>query len=564
MPKGQGAHEGWRRWVGLSIGILVAGVLLHAAEDKKKERESAPRPAAKVEARPAAPAQGRPGAMAPMQGRPGAMAPMQGRPGAMAPMQGRPGGMAPMQGRPGGMAPMQGRPGLQPGGTRMPERQVARTRGGGEIQRGPGGMVREVRTPGGAIIRHAPGGGRSMEVVRPGGRMVYARGGGHYGYVQGPFRSHGMTFNQRTYVRDGRVQARIYRPWGYGGREYQIYTPNHYYRAGFYTWAYTPWARPVYYGWGWNTRPWYGYYGAYFTPYPYYQSPAYWLTDYVIATTLESAYLAQGGNGGAPPAYGAALSPEAKEVVAREVRRQMDQERNDQAYAQNPGPNTAPPMIFSPMGPRAFLVSGDVTAYVGNQEMPLLEGDVIQAAGPITPSSEYAQVAIVASRGGLPRGTYASVRTMDLQEMQNHLQATLDQGLEQLQTGQGQNGMPAVPPQETGVVKAAYTDDIHPDDQAERELSAVVDDANRAEQDVLSQGAQAQAPALQARPAEVLPPAEPAAAPTGGPVVRGMSIGEVESALGAPASTMNLGPRQIYLYPNLKVTFVNGLVSDVR
>ena len=466
-----------------------------------------------------------------------------------------------MQERPGAM---QGRPGLPPAAGRMPERQVARTRGGGEIQRGPGGMVREVRTPGGAIIRHAPGGGRSMEVVRPGGRMVYARGGGHNGYVQGPFRSHGMTFTQRTYVHDGRVQARIYRPWGYGGREYQIYTPNHYYRPGFYTWAYTPWARPVYYGWGWNTRPWYGYYGGYFTPYPYYQSPAYWLTDYVIGNTLEAAYLAQNGNAGAPAAYRAALSPEAKEVVAQEVRRQMAQERNDLAYAQNPGPNTAPPMLFSPLGPKAFLVSGDVTAWVGNQELPLLEGDVIQVAGPISPSAEYAQVVIVASRGGLPRGTYASVRTLDLQEMQNHLQATLDQGLEQLQNGQGQNGMPAVPPQETGVVKAAYTDDIHPDDQAERELSAVVDDANRAEQDVLSQGAQAPPP--QAVPAES-PAAfqpQPQAQPSGQPVTRGMSIMEVENAMGAPTSTMNLGARRIYIYSNLRITFVNGLVSDIQ
>jgi len=569
-------REGRGRRIGLELGgrglavVLAAGMLVLPAEEKKKESKAEPaRPAAKAEA-PAKPAAAAPGRVEPV--RPGAMAPGRmepARPGAVAPGRmepARPGAMAP-----GRMEPVrpgepafgrtETRPGMLPGGGRVPERQVVRTRDGGEIHRGPGGMVREVRTPGGAVIRHSPGGGRYLEVRRPGGRTVFAAGGGRYGYVQGPFRSHGQEFTQRTYYRNGVREARIYRPWAYGGREYQIYTPNHYYRPGFYTWAYTPWNRPVYYGWGWNSRPWYGYYGGYFAPYPSYRSPAFWLTDFLIATTLETAYLSQTSNGAPPPAYQAPLPPEAKDAVAMEVQRQMAQERADQAYNPYPGQPPAQPALFGPNGPRVFMVSGDVTAYAGNQEVGLMEGDILRSPYPISPASEYAQVMVMASRGGLPLHSYVSVRTVDLQEMQNHLQATMDQGLEQLQSGQGRNGLPPVPPEAMGAVKAPYTDDIKPDDQAERELSAVVDDANKSEKDMLAAGGNP--PAAQpyaAAPSQAYAPSQP----TGGDISLGMSMDQVRGALGEPTSTVNLGARQIYMYPKLKVTFTNGQVTDVQ
>ena len=43
---------------------------------------------------------------------------------------------------------------------------------------------------------------------------------------------------------------------------------------------------------GWGAAPWYGYYGAYFRPYPVYPSAAYWLTDYMVAASLQEAYAA--------------------------------------------------------------------------------------------------------------------------------------------------------------------------------------------------------------------------------------------------------------------------------
>lgn len=44
----------------------------------------------------------------------------------------------------------------------------------------------------------------------------------------------------------------------------------------------------------------------------------------------------------------------------------------------------------------------------------------------------------------------------------------------------------------------------------------------------------------------------------------GMTMGEVESALGKPDRKANLGAKQIYYYKDMKITFNNGKVSDVQ
>jgi len=44
----------------------------------------------------------------------------------------------------------------------------------------------------------------------------------------------------------------------------------------------------------------------------------------------------------------------------------------------------------------------------------------------------------------------------------------------------------------------------------------------------------------------------------------GMTIDQVQGALGQPAKVVNLGPKQIYVYKDLKVTFLNGRVVDVQ
>jgi hypothetical protein len=64
---------------------------------------------------------------------------------------------------------------------------------------------------------------------------------------------------------------------------------------------------------------------------------------------------------------------------------------------------------------------------------------------------------------------------------------------------------------------------------------------------------QGQQPAA-AQPAQ----AEPAS------IEKGMTPDQVEAAMGQPEKKVNLGAKQIYVYKDLKVTFLNGKVSDVQ
>ncbi|MFY9911859.1 MAG: hypothetical protein WCF22_22745 [Candidatus Sulfotelmatobacter sp.] len=53
-------------------------------------------------------------------------------------------------------------------------------------------------------------------------------------------------------------------------------------------------------------------------------------------------------------------------------------------------------------------------------------------------------------------------------------------------------------------------------------------------------------------------PAEPAS------IDKGMTPDQVQAALGKPDKIVNLGAKQIYVYKDLKVTFLSGKVSDVQ
>jgi hypothetical protein len=43
-----------------------------------------------------------------------------------------------------------------------------------------------------------------------------------------------------------------------------------------------------------------------------------------------------------------------------------------------------------------------------------------------------------------------------------------------------------------------------------------------------------------------------------------MTTDQVEAAMGKPEKIVNLGPKKIYVYKDLKVTFLNGKVFDVQ
>ncbi len=68
---------------------------------------------------------------------------------------------------------------------------------------------------------------------------------------------------------------------------------------------------------------------------------------------------------------------------------------------------------------------------------------------------------------------------------------------------------------------------------------------------------------------DAAPPAaqQASAAPEPRPTVsiqQGQTIAEVEQALGKPAKTLAVATKTIYIYPDLKITFMNGKVTDVQ
>jgi len=147
------------------------------------------------------------------------------------------------------------------------------------------------------------------------------------------------------------------------------FVPGVYYAPGFYGWAYNPWAAPVAFGWGWGAAPWYGYYGYYFAPAPVYASPAFWITDYLLAANLQAAYEARAAAQGEANADAAAeeqpasgggavgLTPEVKQQIADEVRAQIAAQQQEAAHPEPAAPvsSTAPagearpaPMKFPP------------------------------------------------------------------------------------------------------------------------------------------------------------------------------------------------------------------------
>jgi hypothetical protein len=77
-------------------------------------------------------------------------------------------------------------------------------------------------------------------------------------------------------------------------------------------------------------------------------------------------------------------------------------------------------------------------------------------------------------------------------------------------------------------------------------------------QDQNAQQGQQQDQQQQAAPQQQAPPPEPAS------IQMGMTVDQVEAALGPPDKKVTIGAKIIYVYKDLKVTFTNGKVTDAQ
>ena len=394
--------------------------------------------------------------------------------------------------------------------------------------------------------------------------------------MQRGFGYHGREYYSRSYYYGGRPYAVYYRGYPYGGVYLNAYVPAAYYAPAFYGWAYNPWVAPVPYAWGFAAAPWYGAYGYYFTPYPVYPSAAFWLTDYLISQSLAAAYEANAAaaanaqaaaaDAGAAPAAGGqvVMTPEVKQAIAEEVKRQIALE-NSESQAGKTGdvdPNSSglPRMLAeaSAANPRIFVVGSPITVTDdGGQECALSEGDALRLSAPPPADADSVNLQVFASKNQeCSRGANVAVELTDLQEMQNHMRANIDKGLQDLQAHQ--KGLPTPPPSAAAPPTASAFAAVAPppDPNVADDLAKQAKEADSAEQEVMAEAKQeGGAPAAPAAPAPAAPPAE---------IAVGQTVEQVTAAMGNPKQIVKVGTKQIYVYPDLKITFVNGKVSDVQ
>ncbi|MGA7217463.1 MAG: hypothetical protein WBX38_04075 [Candidatus Sulfotelmatobacter sp.] len=112
-----------------------------------------------------------------------------------------------------------------------------------------------------------------------------------------------------------------------------------------------------------------------------------------------------------------------------------------------------------------------------------------------------------------------------------------------------------------GTLAKASAGDV--EDNIGQLLSISTDDAQQgADQGGQQQGGGDQGGAQPAAAQAQQPPVQDQPEPQS--IEKGMSPDQVEAAMGKPDKKVNLGPKQIYVYKDLKVTFLNGKVSDVQ
>jgi hypothetical protein len=394
--------------------------------------------------------------------------------------------------------------------------------------------------------------------------MVSERG--RRGYSQRGYNHHGHEYGRRGYYYHGHEYNRYYRGYGYRGLYLDVYAPGFYYGPGFYGWAYNPWARPITFGWGWGGNPWYGYYGGYFQPYAVYPSAAFWLTDYIISQDLQTAYAAHQEAGevdGAQMAAGGppAMTQEVKDMIAAEVKAQLaleNQEATLTAQHQDVDPASSGIARMLADGHSHMFVAGsalDLTDANG-QECGISDGDALELKTAPPADATAAELVVLASKGGTEcqKNAVVTVQLTDLQEMQNHLRETIDQGLQDLQAKQGKDGLPPAPPSaQAKPVEAEYAAAAPPPDPTEvADLQQQNLQADQAEKDVTGEVSQESGVPIS------VAPSAPAT------VEVGESLDQVQAIMGAPARVANLGSKVIYYYSDKKVTFKDGKVSDVQ
>jgi hypothetical protein len=360
--------------------------------------------------------------------------------------------------------------------------------GGGFYQRRQvhGRFVGEARFGGGGGVRY-------VSRVLDGGQVRVVRYGDS-GTFERTIRP-GLV--SRTFVAGGHVlYAHAYQRhlWHQYGRAfaYETFVPAVRYPGVYYRWALAAWAHPVLYRWGWQGQPWYPMYGALFTPYPVYTSPDLWMTDYIIAQSLQTAYQAQGAAPGqsavpaatsaappdiegpaaesvaqpdaAPPAPAALPAPQPGELpvapvapppaITPQIKAQLDEQIKVQLQEQQAAA-AAPATLTTQTTPPAlrpnhvfFQVVQPLTVPSGqaDHDCSLGPNDYIRRTGAM--STEDWMIPVVVELSGssdCPAGLQTRIGLNDLNAMENEQEAQVMEAMQAASKSMGSNGPPSGP-----------------------------------------------------------------------------------------------------------------------
>ena len=283
-----------------------------------------------------------------------------------------------------------------------------------------------------------------------GNSLVVTNRAGH-GYVQRRYSFRGQEIAHRTYFTNGVAHAAIYRPVVFRGVTVNAYVPSRYYSPAFYGWAYASWNRPFNFSFGFGSQPWIQANANYFTPSQSYGSASSFLTDDVIASSLQDAFQEAVDAGQVPAADSGTspVTPAVKQAVSAEVQQQIAQENVQSATAVNSMPDAEASSIAGELNDgvaHVFVVFSNLTVPSAMGDCVITGGDVLQMNGATDQTNLISLVVLAGKSNDCQRGNTIFVQIADLQEMLNHMRETIDAGLADLQSRMGQAGFPAATP----------------------------------------------------------------------------------------------------------------------
>ena len=362
-----------------------------------------------------------------------------------------------------------------------------------------GRSIVEAHPVGGSRMRenHLASGGRVREVSRSleGGQVHVVRYGNTLsGTVERTIRP-GLV--SRTFVSGGHVlythvyQRHVWHQFG-TAFAYETFVPAVRYPAVYYAWALAPWPRPVTYTWGWPVQPWYPMYGSLFAPYPVYTSPDLWMTDYIIAQGMQTAYQAQtvapavetspqgtleppapdssvaapasqpsnaapaaqpndalpqsSGTPSAPVTLPPAITPQVKAQLNAQIKVRLQEQQDAAATPVTLTTHSTPPALRPNHVFFQTVQALDVPSETPNGHCSLGPNDYIKRIGGMSNDDWKIPVVVELSRpSDCPEGLHTRIGLNDLNAMENEQEAQVMEAMQAASRSMGPNGPPSGP-----------------------------------------------------------------------------------------------------------------------